>query len=115
MDAMKPLDLILNSSHDVLDYLKTEYPIFHLSNLFFRDVHFGIMSYLKERKVKVSYPEGEEIAAAFMEKLERERIALKIDQQTWSLRYEKFKTPVTKQPAPMVKPAVAPTAAGPVV
>jgi hypothetical protein len=109
--AMKHLDLVLNSYHDVLDFLKEKYPVYHFSNIFFRDVHYGIRAYLKERKINVSYRQGEEIASAFLEKLERERIATKLDLQTWAVRYEKFKTPVTKAPAavPGAKPMAAPT------
>jgi hypothetical protein len=111
--TMKALELVLNNSHDMLDYLKSRFPVFHLSNIFFRDVHYGVMAFLKEKGTKVTYPAGEKIATALMEKLERERIVVKLDHQTWAVRHEKFKTPVTKQPAPSAKPAAASAPARP--
>ena len=97
---MKPADAVLNNDQEVLKFLKDRFPVFHLSNIFLRDIQYGIQSYLKGRDLKVSYRLAGEIAMEFVAKLEREKILRPIDRQTWMVNFEEFKKP-------LVKPAVA--------
>ncbi len=89
---MKPNEFVVDKYLDVLRYLKSRFPMYHLSNFFFRDVQYGIMAMLEERGVSVSYKEAEKSARAFIEKLEREKIFSPIDRQTWVVRYPEFRT-----------------------
>jgi hypothetical protein len=108
--AMKAANGIVQHQTDVLRYLKSRFPMYHLSNFFFRDVHFGIRMMLEERGTKLGYTESEEIAHRFVEQLERSGVFTRIDQQSWVVRYPEFKTPLSKaavpsRPAPAAKPA----------
>ena len=96
---MKPADAVLNNDQEVLKYLKGRFPVFHLSNIFFRDIQFGIQSYLKGRDLKVNYRLAEDIARQFVAKLERERIFRPIDRQTWMVNCEEFRKPLVKPAA----------------
>ncbi len=109
----KALAYILENQKEVLTFLKTKFPLFHLSNFFFRDLQYGIQMFL-ERKAGMSirYPKAESIAKSFAAQLEREKIFIRIDQQSWALNYPEFKTPVTK-PAATAKPAPRPAGATP--
>lgn len=115
---MKPIDYILNNEKEVLEFLKSHYPMYHLSNIFFRDIQYGIRTMLERRGQKVGYMEAENIARKFAEKLEKEKIFTPIDRQSWVLNYPAFKKPAVVQatpakPAPGAAPAKSPAAAKP--
>lgn len=99
---MKAMDIVMNNDRDVLTYLKGRLPVFHLSNIFFRDIQYGIQAYLKDRRVHVGYGSAEDIAWRFVAKLEQEKILRPIDRQTWMVHKEEFRTPPAK-PVPAAK------------
>lgn len=112
---MKQLDYILAHETDVLKFLKSRYPLYHLSNVFFRDVQYGIQTMLDGKSMSVGYADAEKIARAFVVQLEKKRTLNPIDQQSWVLNYPEFRKPAVAAPAsakPAAKPA-APAAAAP--
>lgn len=114
---MKSLDDILQHRTEILEFLKQRYPLYHLSNVFFRDIQYGIRTWLERRGEKMSYTEAEEVARAFVQALEKEKILTPIDRQSWVLQYPPFKKPVVVQAtpaksAPSAAPAKSPVAAG---
>ena len=104
---MKPADAVLNNDQEVLKFLKDRFPVFHLSNIFLRDIQYGIQSYLNGRDLKVSYRLAEEIAREFVAKLEREKILRPIDGQTWMVNFEEFRKPLVKPAGAVPKVATA--------
>jgi len=90
---MNEFEFVANHKTEFLKYLKSKFPIYHMSNVFFRDFHFGVMSYLKEHGKRVMYPEGERIARQFGLELEKEGTFKKIDHQSWLLNYPEFALP----------------------
>jgi hypothetical protein len=108
---MKQLQYVVNNHIEVLNYLKSRFPLYHSSNVFFRDIQYGVKWLLEARGVDVRYPEAERIARALIEKLEKERILAPIDHQTWVLRYPEFRTPSSK-PAAAAKQAGSPATPG---
>jgi hypothetical protein len=110
---MKASDYIMSNQKEVLEFLKSRFPMFHLSNFFFRDVQYGITMMLEEKGMRVRYSEAEKIARAFVEKLEHARIFKPIDRQSWVLNHPEFKTPASKPSAPAKLAAGAPAAQRP--
>jgi GR25 family glycosyltransferase involved in LPS biosynthesis len=103
---MKHQAYILENTKEVLVFLKSRFPLFHLSNFFFRDVQFGVQAFLDRKGMKVGYTAAEAIARAFIEKLEHEKLFLPIDRQSWTVNIPEFKKPVVKAtPAAPPKPA----------
>lgn len=90
-------------------FLKSRFPLYHQSNIFFRDIQYGIQLFLERKGIKAGYPESEQIAHGFISALEREGVLIAIDRQSWALMYPEFRTPSSK-PAPAARPA-APAAA----
>jgi hypothetical protein len=88
-----------NDDMEVLAYLKGRGPIFHQSNIFFRDIQFGIQQMLEERGKKQSYAEAERLARGFVERLEARHILRAVDRQTWVVYHEDYKTPPAKPAA----------------
>lgn len=84
------LQNLINEERTVLNYLKSKYPLFHRSNVFYRDLQFGIKHYLESREIKLSYTESEELANKFIEHLILQGILKKIDDQIYLLNYPDF-------------------------
>ena len=101
---MKPNEFVVENYLDVLRFLKSRFPMYHLSNFFFRDVQYGIMTMLNERGVHVTYPEAEQCARELTGRLEREKIFIPVDRQTWVVNFPEFRTEPVRNAAP-AKPA----------
>lgn len=99
---MKQADELVDCYQETLKSLRTRFPLYHGSNLFLRDIQYGIQMMLRDRGKRVSYSAAEKVAHALVARLEKEKILVPIDRQTWALFYPEFKTPVTK-PAPQAK------------
>jgi hypothetical protein len=81
-----------------LNYLKARFPVFHNSNFFFRDLHFGLKSYLEKKGIDMSYTSSEELTKQFVEHLETEGIFVKITNNTWKVNFPEFVTTVPGDP-----------------
>ena len=106
---MKALDHILSHSGEFLDFLRGRVPVFHLSNIFFRDIHYAIMAFAALHGLSLDYTRAEDAARQVIEKLEKDKVIVRIDQQTWVVHKEEFRKPNTKPAAAAApaKPAVA--------
>ncbi len=92
---------LLQNKEEVLQYLKGRIPMFHQSNVFFRDIQYGIQLLLKERGSEVDYAGAERHAREFTSALEDEGVLVPVAPQTWVLNYPPFRTPVVKTPGPV--------------
>lgn len=90
---MKEVDSILNHHTEFLKYLKTKFTLIHQSNVFFRDFHYGVMSYLQDHGTKLKYQKAEEIARKVVKGFEEKGVFKKIDEQSWLLNYPEFALP----------------------
>jgi hypothetical protein len=109
---MKQLNYILENELEVLNFLKSRYPLYHLSNIFFRDIQYGIQTMLDRKNMSVGYADAEKIARAFVAQLEKKKILNPIDRQSWVVNYPEFRKPAAKPAAP-ARPAAKPAAAAP--
>jgi hypothetical protein len=88
---MNKTDIVTNNHIEFLEFLKSQFPLFHKSNVFFRDLQYGVMEYFeKEKKTKVTYIEAEVITRKFTEFMETKNILRKLDSKTWMLNYPEF-------------------------
>ncbi len=108
---MKHAPEVLEHRIEVLTFLKSRFPLYHQSNIFFRDIQYGIQLFLERKGIKAGYPESEQIAHEFASTLEREGVLIPVDRQSWALNYPEFRTPSSK-PVPAARPA-APAVARP--
>jgi len=84
------LKILINEEKTVLNYLKVRYPLYHKSNVFFRDIQFGIKHYLESREIKLTYTESEVLAQEFINHLLSKGILKKISNQIYLLNYPEF-------------------------
>ncbi len=101
-------DLFIQKKKEFLDFLKSRYSLFHLSNIFFRDVHYGVMAFLEMNGLPRAYIPAEELAREVIAAYEQEGLLTRIDERSWMLNYPPFRKPPTKPPAAPAK--VPPTA-----
>jgi len=90
---MKETEFILNNQTEFLKYLKSKFPVIHNSNFFFRDFHYGIMSFLKEHNMKSTYRFAETVAIEVGQAFEKKEVFKRIDRQTWLVNYPDFALP----------------------
>ncbi len=98
---------IVGRDTEFLGYLKQKFPLYHLSNVFFRDLHYGVMGFLEKHAVKSSYVGAEEVTREVIGHFEEAQIFRRVDEKTWLLLYPDFKA-VSAKPAAPPKPAPAP-------
>jgi hypothetical protein len=92
---------------DVLLFLKTHYPVYHRSNIFLRDLQFGVQRYLAKQGVKVTNREAEHLAGDLAARLEKEHILQKLNRQTWVVDRPEYRKEPVKPAATAAKPAPA--------
>jgi len=108
---MKNLDHLMENDTETLSFLRTRFPIHHLSNVFFRDIQYGIQTMLDRKGAKVGYTEAERLATEFVGRLEKKKILVPIDRQSWVVYSEEFKTVAPKRPAALAVKAAPATQA----
>ena len=78
---------------EYLNFLKNKFTLIHLSNIFFRDMHYGTIDFLLNNGKKVSYLDAESIAKNIAEALVNKGILLKVNDKTFTLIYPEFALP----------------------
>jgi len=97
---------------EFLNFLRGKFNLFHQSNVFFRDIHYGVMAYLEMKNLRTPYAKAEQLTREIVAGLQKKGIFRTIDLQTFTLIYPEFKKPPVKvAPAAPAKPAVASQAA----
>jgi hypothetical protein len=94
---LNPVALVVENQRDFLKYLKSKFPLYHLSNVFFRDLHYGVMGYLMAHKRKLKYYDAEEVTRGVIAEFEKAGLLKKVDSQTWLLVYPEFQLPRIKK------------------
>lgn len=90
---MKKQKIILTQEkNQILNFLKARFPVFHNSNIFFRDLQYGIRSYFEKKGIKISYPEAEDYAVEFANMLEAEKVFVRVNNQGWKVNYPDYAT-----------------------
>ena len=108
----KDSKIITNDLKTFLAFMKERYHLYHASNVFFRDFHFGVMAYLESHRIRLSYSRTEEMTREVMRALEEQAVLRKIDDRSWLLNYPEYKKEATKKAEPQAKPA-APSSPSP--
>jgi hypothetical protein len=93
------IDELVGNQTQLLKYLKEKFVLLHHSNIFFRDLHFGVMAYLAEHGKKLAYNDAEAVARDVAGRLEQAGILKKIDHQSWLLNYPEFALPRVEKKA----------------
>ena len=102
---------LIGNNEELLRYLKSRTHAYHLSNLFFRDFHYAILSFAETKGQRVSYGDAEELAGLFIASMEKDGILKPIKPGSWMLNYPEFKKVSVKPAAPVHSGSAASSAA----
>ncbi|GAB4290586.1 MAG: hypothetical protein Kow0098_09290 [Ignavibacteriaceae bacterium] len=97
-DENKIIRFLTDNREEVFEFLKASFPMFHNSNFFFRDFHYGILRFLNHKNINLTYGQAEKIAKEFAQILEQEGIFIRINQTGWKVNYPEFATQVPGDP-----------------
>lgn len=95
----RTLNEIVDSNEGFLGFMKSRTQLYHLSNVFFRDFHYGVIAYGEVRGKKISYGMAEELATQLVSSLEHSGFLRPIKPGSWMLNYPQFRKPSTKSEA----------------
>jgi hypothetical protein len=87
------VQIITNSPIEFLNYLRSKYRLFHMSNVFFRDLTYGVSDYLAKRNVVVGITQAEAITHEVIANFEKKNMLRKVNAQGWVVNYPEFTTP----------------------
>ncbi|CUU04619.1 hypothetical protein JGI1_01028 [Candidatus Thermokryptus mobilis] len=93
---MKELKVLQDNWQDFLKFMKNHYPLYHLSNVFVRDIEYAIIDYFLNKGTKLSFSEAEYLAQKFAEFMAEKGIFKPIKNEynrVWTLNYPEFKKP----------------------
>lgn len=100
----KKSNIIIEDLKGYFSFMKESFPLYHDSNIFFRDLHYGVMGYLKRLKIFVGYSESEKITVDVIKKLVEKGILKAIDDRSWLLSYPEFQKKSVKDVPTTAKP-----------
>jgi hypothetical protein len=101
---------LITTNEDFLNFLKSRTHLYHQSNVFFRDFHYGVMALGETKGKKIRYDRAEDLAKEIVSRFENAGILRLVKTGSWMLNYPAFKKPSTKTetaPKPGSGPAVA--------
>ena len=88
----KYLELLRSENDSLLAYLKAKFPLFHNSNFFFRDLQYGIRSFLEKKDIMISYTEADNLAKIIAKDLEEKGFFVRVNNQGWKVNHQEFAT-----------------------
>jgi len=89
------LNHLVSNQEVVFEFLREKFPIFFNSNIFLRDIQYGIMTYFERKDIMISYPVAEELALKFTSTMESKEILKRLSANTWLVKF-KFNDPEPK-------------------
>jgi hypothetical protein len=100
MDALKNIN---GNKTEFLKFLKAKYPdaLFHLSNIFYRDLEHGVKEFFEKTNGKrLNNDKTEMVTKELVSLFEKEGIFKKVNPQGWVLDYPDFQKPksIKKEP-----------------
>jgi hypothetical protein len=86
---------IIGRDTELLDFMRDHgFPVFHLSNIFYRDFQYGVRDFFRAREgVDVGTRKADEIAGQVIADLEKRSILQPHSKNTWILNHDRYLRP----------------------
>lgn len=94
----KYFDQLKDDQTIFLNFLKAKFPLFHNSNFFFRDFHYGIKRYFEKKGIFLSYQKSEAVAKELAVYFESQGTFIRTNDIGWKINYPEFSTQVPGDP-----------------
>ncbi|MCZ7555894.1 MAG: hypothetical protein M5R41_05775 [Bacteroidia bacterium] len=100
---------IIGRDTELLDFMREHgFPVFHLSNIFYRDFQYGVRDYFRAKEgVDVGTRKADDIARQVIADLEQRSILRPHSRNTWILHHERYLRPRVVKEAAASKEAAA--------
>lgn len=66
-------------------FMKEKYPVYRNSNVFFRDIQFGLKDFFAKTDRVLDYSESEKVAQFIVKTLEQKGILKQLNSNTWKV------------------------------
>ena len=91
-------ELVQRDKLEFLQYFRSKFPIFHLSNIFYLDIKYALKYYLMSNHLKVSDEELETLSETLISQMVSDGIFRQVSRSTWTLNYPDFQTKAPGKP-----------------
>jgi len=81
-----------------LEFLKSKFPIFHQSNVFYRDLRYGLKYYLQSKGKKMADAELENALKALINQMVAASVLKPVSDGVWTLNYPTYRTKASGKP-----------------
>lgn len=98
---MNNLNELLTNKEIFFNFMKEKYPIFHNSNIFFRDILYAIKNYFERKNNFLTYAQCEKLAFEFTNSLSDAGDLRKVGNNAWKVNF--FLNPVVIKEEPAGK------------
>lgn len=85
-------NLVFSEQSTILNFFKSRFPLFHNSNIFFRDMQFTINAFFELKSIFIGYSLCEQITKDFFAHLEKQNMAVPVSTNAWKINNELYKT-----------------------
>jgi len=89
MNIQKESELLIKNDNLFFSFLKEKYPVFNNSNIFLRDIQYGVKSFFEKRGIKLSYSDCEILADEIIKVFESQNIFQKLTKNSWKVNFPK--------------------------
>lgn len=98
-------NLLVNEKEKFLHFFKHRFPVFHNSNVFYRDIEYSVRYYLESRNVKLNTNTLIKVTGELIRYFETNSIFVYMSPKTWMINYPEFATapPVVETEAGVTK------------
>ena len=86
---------VIGKERDIFTFMKKNgFPVYHKSNIFLRDIEYGIRAYfLDKTKEDIGTRKAGDFAAELIRDLEKRSLFVPFSEGTWTLNMEEFLNP----------------------
>ena len=95
---MTAVELMTQNKIQFLEYFRSKFPSFHLSNVFYLDIRYAVKYYLFSVHIKATETELEAATNALINEMVSDGIFKQVSGDTWTLVYAEFQTKTPGRP-----------------
>jgi hypothetical protein len=92
------VEFVKENKTQFLDFFRSRFPAFHLSNVFYPDVRYALKYYLISQKIDLSEAELENVATMLINEMVASGIFKPVSDRAWTLNYPEFRTKAPGKP-----------------
>lgn len=95
---MKEIEFVTQNKKGFLEYFHSNFPSFHLSNVFYRDMRYALKYYLISKGFRPSDAELERVLAALVKEMVADGVLKPVSEGVWTLNYPEYRTKTPGKP-----------------